>query len=64
MPRGKAAGVRCVNLTEARECTLHGTDLYPQVCRNFKASEEQCGDSYEYAVRYLSELEEATGPGA
>lgn len=63
MPGGKPAGVSCVNLTEARTCSLHDSPEYPAVCRNFKASRDFCGDTNEEAHRIIGELERATGSG-
>lgn len=60
MSKGKPAGVRCANLTAENFCSVHGTALYPAVCRNFKPSREMCGDTNGHAVRYLTELEELT----
>lgn len=60
MPNGKPAGVPCVNLDRDRLCSIHGTDDYPAVCRNFKPSPEMCGDSNEHAASYLKRLEELT----
>ncbi len=58
MPDGKPAGVRCVNLDENNNCRIHNTSSYPQVCRDFKASLEMCGDSNDFAFEYLTKLEE------
>lgn len=57
MPDGKPAGVRCIQLTEDNLCKLFGTDQRPAVCNNFTASQEMCGNSFEEAMQYLSELE-------
>lgn len=58
MPNGKPAGVRCVNLDENNNCRIHNSANYPEVCRNFKASSEMCGDNADYAFEYLRKLEE------
>ncbi len=60
MAGGKPAGVPCVNLDGEGRCALHGTDLYPRVCREFTATEEICGDNDEHARAYLAELERLT----
>ncbi len=62
MPHGKKAGTRCVNLAENRICSIHGTAVYPEVCRNLQPDEEMCGDSYEEAFEYLCRLESMTMP--
>jgi Fe-S-cluster containining protein len=60
MPRGKPAGVRCVNLDRKNNCKIHDKEDYPKVCRDFKASAEMCGETFEYALEYLTRLEELT----
>ncbi|MBU1101461.1 MAG: YkgJ family cysteine cluster protein [Bacteroidetes bacterium] len=62
MPMGKKAGERCVNLTKDNACKVHGEENYPEVCRGLKASLEMCGTSNEFAMKYLTELEELTKP--
>lgn len=63
MPHGKPAGVPCVNLDrETLRCTIWETAVYPPVCRNFRPSLENCGNSREEALRILAKLEEATRP--
>lgn len=62
MPRGKPAGVWCVNLTEDKRCRIHGNADYPSVCGSFRASSEMCGQTYEDAARYLERLERETAP--
>ena len=61
MPRGKPAGVKCVNLDENMLCRIYGTEFYPEVCRNFTASEEMCGNTRQDACAYLGNLEKLTG---
>lgn len=63
MPRGKPAGLRCVNLDAADRCAIHGAPGYPDFCAGLKASREMCGSSREEAFRYLAELEALTAPG-
>ena len=62
MPEGKPAGVRCIHLSEKGYCLIHDRQEYPQVCHNLSPSREMCGDSFEEAMRYLSELEAKTTP--
>jgi uncharacterized protein len=62
MPKGKPAGVRCVQLTDENHCKLFGQARRPKVCLGLKASFELCGMSYEEAIAYLTFLEEATKP--
>ncbi len=61
MPEGKPAGVRCIQLTDDNLCMLWRTSLRPAVCNTFTPSSETCGANREYALRYLSQLEAATG---
>jgi Fe-S-cluster containining protein len=62
MPQGKPAGVKCINLSEDRKCLVHESDIYPSVCKNLTPSKEMCGNSFEYAYKYISELERLTKP--
>ena len=62
MPRGKPAGVRCVQLDADNRCRLYGRPERPAVCSRLRASEEMCGDSRQEALVYLARLERATAP--
>jgi hypothetical protein len=62
MPHGKAAGVRCVQLTDDNCCKLFGQPTRPQVCNNLRPSEEMCGTSAEEALAFLAHLEAVTDP--
>ena len=62
MPRGKAAGERCVNLGADNLCALWGKPEYPDVCRGFVPQKWVCGDTSEQALRLLAELERVTRP--
>ena len=60
MPRGKPAGVPCVQLDEALRCRLFGRPERPAVCASLQPTAEMCGDSPAAAVRWLSRLEQLT----
>jgi uncharacterized protein len=62
MPKGKPAGVKCIQLTDENKCLLFEDPNRPQVCINLRPSEEMCGETYENAFSYLTFLEEATKP--
>jgi len=62
MPKGKPAGVRCIQLTEDNKCKLFGKDERPKVCGDLKSSKEMCRKSSMEAHAYLVELEESTAP--
>ncbi len=62
MPNGKPPGVRCVNLSDTNECRIHNSPDYPEVCRNFTAVPEICGETFEEAFANISELERLTAP--
>jgi len=62
MPKGKPAGVRCVQLTADNRCALFGHPDRPAVCNRLKANEEMCGQTADHALIYLAELEIATRP--
>ncbi len=60
MPKGKAAGERCVQLDERDFCRLFGLPERPAVCLGFKPDEMVCGGSREEALRLIGWLEQAT----
>jgi len=62
MPKGKAAGVRCVQLDGAGRCRLFGQPERPAVCGALQASAEMCGSSAQHAMQWLARLELATAP--
>lgn len=66
MPKGKPAGVPCVQLDAQQRCLLFGNPLRPAVCRGLQPSIEMCGADEDvaatrtHALYYLSELERLT----
>ena len=60
MPKGKPAGVRCVQLTDDNRCRIFGQPNRPVVCNNLHPSLAMCGATDEYAFAYLDWLEQAT----
>lgn len=62
MPNGKAAGVRCVQLSADNRCLLFGKPERPAVCVRLRPTSEMCGDSDNVAMIYLTELERVTTP--
>ena len=66
MPDGKAAGVRCIQLTDDNRCAIFGDPRRPLVCVNLRASAEMCGADGDvtatrsHAMTFLSKLERAT----
>ena len=60
MPRGKPAGIRCVQLDENNLCMRFGEKDRPAVCRSFSAHYGDCGDNREEAIVHLSSLEALT----
>jgi Fe-S-cluster containining protein len=62
MPGGKAAGVRCVQLSEGNLCLLYEKPDRPKVCVNLKPTRQMCGNNREEALNYLQILEAATKP--
>ena len=60
MPAGKPAGERCLHLSVEHLRQLFGDPRRPQVCGDFDADPEVCGDSREDAIRLLGWLEQAT----
>jgi hypothetical protein len=63
MPLGKPAGVKCVQLDEDMRCKIFGRPERPHVCGSLRPSSELCGDTREQALRWLTDLEDATAPG-
>ena len=64
MPRGKPAGVRCVQLDAAGRCRLFGDPRRPAVCGSLQPTREMCGDGRDHALRWLSRLESDTQPAS
>ena len=62
MPQGKAAGVRCIQLSDDNRCLLFGKPERPAVCVTLRPLPEMCGDSAATAMIYLTELEYLTAP--
>ncbi len=62
MPRGKPAGVRCVQLTDDNRCKLFGMPERPAVCKSLRPNADMCGASNEEAMIILTLLELATTP--
>jgi uncharacterized protein len=56
MPSGKPAGVRCIHLMEDYRCAIYDTPEKPQVCTDFKAEPEFCGNSQAEAMLILALL--------
>lgn len=62
MPNGKPAGVPCIQLTTDLRCAIFGQAERPACCSGLQASAEMCGDSREYAIAWLTQLELTTSP--
>jgi uncharacterized protein len=62
MPHGKAAGVRCAQLTLDNLCRLYGHPERPSVCERLKPGEDICGADAGEAMLKLAMLEAATNP--
>lgn len=60
MPGGKPAGVRCIQLDANNACMIFGKPGRPAVCESLQPSGEMCGDTREFALHYLSRLDELT----
>lgn len=64
MPKGKPAGVPCVQLDAALRCRLFGRAERPAVCAGLQPSTAMCGPDRGHALRWLNRLEALTAPGA
>lgn len=62
MPKGKPAGVRCIQLDEEERCRIFGHPDRPTVCRSLQPSQTMCGESREQALTWLGWLERETAP--
>ena len=62
MPHGKAAGVRCVQLTPDNLCRLFGDPARPLVCQSLWPTPLMCGESAAAALLWLTQLETSTRP--
>lgn len=60
MPRGKPAGVRCVQLTDDNACAIFGRPERPAVCSSLRPEAAMCGTDRTHAMDWLSQLEVAT----
>ncbi len=61
MPDGKLAGERCMHLDDDHLCKLFNDASRPQVCQDFEANADVCGESFEDAMVKLKWLEIETG---
>lgn len=62
MPAGKPAGQPCSQLTADLRCAIFGRPERPACCSGLQPSRQMCGESREYALHWLGELEIATAP--
>jgi uncharacterized protein len=62
MPRGKAAGEKCVQLGDDMRCKIFGHPDRPKVCGSLQPNADMCCDTREQALRWIGDLEVATGP--
>jgi beta-phosphoglucomutase-like phosphatase (HAD superfamily) len=62
MEAGKAAGVRCIQLTADNRCQLFGRAERPPVCLTLRPDEEMCGVCNEDAFAQLARWEQLTQP--
>ncbi|MDA8693922.1 YkgJ family cysteine cluster protein [Pseudomonadales bacterium] len=62
MPKGKPAGVRCVQLDADNACMLFGLPSRPAVCLEFSPQKDMCSNGSIEALRWLTDLEQLTVP--
>lgn len=62
MPHGKPAGVPCVQLDAQQRCKLFNQPERPAFCGGLQPSVEMCGETREYAIAWLTQLEWLTKP--
>jgi uncharacterized protein len=62
MPRGKAAGVPCIQLDANLRCRLFGRPERPAVCQSLQPQTDMCGTNATQAMQWLTRLEKNTAP--
>jgi Fe-S-cluster containining protein len=62
MPRGKPAGVPCVQLDAGMRCMIFGDPCRPACCSGLQPSPQMCGGSRAHALAWLAKLETDTQP--
>ena len=60
MPKGKAAGEKCIHLLDDMRCKLFGQATRPKVCADFLPDAAVCKDPREMALITITELENMT----
>jgi hypothetical protein len=60
MPRGKPAGIPCVQLLPDFRCAIFGRPERPAVCASLRPTEHMCGANREEALAHLEALERQT----
>ena len=59
----KMAGVACRHLDAELRCSIFGQPERPGCCSSLQPSAEMCGESRQYALNWLADLEVQTSPG-
>lgn len=62
MPRGKPAGIPCVQLTDDFACALFGHRDRPEICGRLRPTPTMCGVDRWQALAGLDRLEVLTRP--
>ena len=62
MPRGKPAGVPCVQLLPDMRCAIFGRPERPAFCASLRPTQEMCGTTREDALARLERMERDTAP--
>ncbi|WP_084087447.1 YkgJ family cysteine cluster protein [Aerolutibacter daejeonensis] len=62
MPRGKPAGMPCVQLDDEYRCRLFGKPERPAFCATLQPAPDLCGRSREEAFGLIELLERQTQP--
>jgi len=60
MPRGKPAGIPCVQLLPDFRCAIFGKPERPAVCASLRPTEQMCGVNRDEALAHLDALERQT----
>ena len=62
MPKGKPAGIRCIQLDDDNLCRLFGDSRRPKVCHDFSYDRELCGHTRGEALHNIALLEAGSTP--
>jgi uncharacterized protein len=57
MPKGKSAGIKCIQLTDDSLCAIFNSPERPAVCAGFRFDPIICGNNKQDAMKIMNQLE-------